>query len=91
MPSDSDAPGAPAAKVDFTSVMANVKAIAARHGIAASMAGDSPAPYSAPPPKRPYEEESYGHHDSSREDDSYGKRMAYDSGRGMFVSSLIQS
>jgi len=85
MPSDSDAPGAPTAKVDFTSVMANVKAIAARHGIAASMAGDAPAPYGAPPPKRPYEEDSYGHPDS-REDDSYGKRMAYDSGRGMLCS-----
>ncbi|KAG0049641.1 hypothetical protein BGZ83_005538 [Gryganskiella cystojenkinii] len=90
MPSDSPAPGAPpAAKVDFSSVMANVKAIAAKHGIAASVAQPPVAAhtltaasgYGAPPPKRPYEDDSsYGRHDD-REDDGYGKRMAYDSGR----------
>jgi membrane-bound lytic murein transglycosylase B len=77
MPSDSPAPGvpaAPAAKVDFTSVMANVKAIAAKHGIAASMAAPATS-YSAQPPKREFEEDSYSGH--QEDDGSYGKRMAY--------------
>ncbi|KAG0035926.1 hypothetical protein BGZ82_004933, partial [Podila clonocystis] len=76
MPSDApDAPGAPPAKIDFTSALAKVKAIAAKLGTTAA----SSAPETAPAPttsKRPYDDDNYGHGD-----DSYGKRMAYDSGR----------
>ncbi|KAG0206387.1 hypothetical protein BGX28_002150 [Mortierella sp. GBA30] len=84
MPSDApqDAAGAPAPKVDFTSALAKVKAIAAKLGSSASNAAPAPAAASsAPAPmKRPYEDDSYGHGQDSRGDDGYGKRMAYDSG-----------
>ncbi|KAF9184162.1 hypothetical protein BGZ51_003526 [Haplosporangium sp. Z 767] len=86
MPSDTpaqDAAGAPAPKVDFTSALAKVKAIAAKLGSSASTAAPPAAAPSAPAPmKRPYEEDSYGQgHDSRGDDGAYGKRMAYDSGR----------
>ncbi|KAF9925006.1 hypothetical protein FBU30_005140 [Linnemannia zychae] len=91
MPSDAPQDGAPAPKVDFTSALAKVKAIAAKLGSSASSAAapipaTAPAPSASVPPmmKRPYEEDSYGHghggHDN-RDDGHYGKRMAYDSGR----------
>lgn len=82
MPSDTPSQdGAPAPKVDFTAAMAKVKALAARLGNSASNAPSAAAPSAPAPAKRPYEEDSYHGHDS-RGDDPYGKRMAYDSGRG---------
>ncbi|KAF9277799.1 hypothetical protein BGZ68_008992 [Mortierella alpina] len=85
MPSDTpaqDAAGAPAAKVDFTSALAKVKAIAAKLGSSANNAAPpAPAPAASAPIKRPYEEDPYSHGQDSRSDDGYGKRMAYDSGR----------
>ncbi|KAF9125044.1 hypothetical protein BGW39_007719 [Mortierella sp. 14UC] len=93
MPSDAPQDGAPAPKVDFTSALAKVKAIAAKLGSSASNAAPTiPAPATASPTssappmmKRPYEDDSYGYgqggHDSRGGDDHYGKRMAYDSGR----------
>ncbi|KAF9538736.1 hypothetical protein EC957_006251 [Mortierella hygrophila] len=91
MPSDAPQDGAPAPKVDFTSALAKVKAIAAKLGSSASTAAPAipaAAPSTSAPPmmKRPYEDDSYGHgghggHDSRGDDNSYGKRMAYDSGR----------
>lgn len=87
MPADTpgqDGSSAPAPKVDFTAAMAKVKALAAKLGNSASNAPAAAAP-SAPTPapaKRSYEDDSYHSHDS-RGDDPYGKRMAYDSGRGM--------
>ncbi|KAG0311025.1 hypothetical protein BGZ97_012143 [Linnemannia gamsii] len=97
MPSDAPQDGAPAPKVDFTSALAKVKAIAAKLGSSASTAAPSiPAaasPSTSAPPmmKRPYEDDSYGSHggqsggygghDSRGDDNHYGKRMAYDSGR----------
>ncbi|KAF9124739.1 hypothetical protein BGX30_000811 [Mortierella sp. GBA39] len=94
MPSDTPQDGAPAPKVDFTSALAKVKAIAAKLGSSASTAAPAipaAAPSTSAPPmmKRPYEDDSYGHgghgghggHDSRGDDNSYGKRMAYDSGR----------
>ncbi|KAF9571764.1 hypothetical protein EC968_000210 [Mortierella alpina] len=85
MPSDTpaqDATGAPAPKVDFTSALAKVKAIAAKLGSSANNAAPpAPAPAASAPIKRPYEDDSYGHSQDSRSDDGYGKRMAYDSGR----------
>ncbi|CAO3564340.1 unnamed protein product [Mortierella alpina] len=85
MPSDTpaqDAAGAPAPKVDFTSALAKVKAIAAKLGSSANNAAPpAPAPAASAPVKRPYEDDAYGHNQDSRSDDGYGKRMAYDSGR----------
>ncbi|KAG9063941.1 hypothetical protein KI688_004055 [Linnemannia hyalina] len=94
MPSDAPQDGAPAPKVDFTSALAKVKAIAAKLGSSASTAAPAipaTAPSTSAPPmmKRPYEDDSYGHsghgghggHDSRGDDNSYGKRMAYESGR----------
>ncbi|KAG0342824.1 hypothetical protein BG000_000587, partial [Podila horticola] len=76
MPSDApDAPGAPPAKIDFTSALAKVKAIAAKLGTSAASSAPETAPASTTS-KRPYEDDNYG-----PGDDSYGKRMAYDSGR----------
>lgn len=95
MPSDAPQDGAPAPKVDFTSALAKVKAIAAKLGSSASTAAPtipaaSPSTSAPPMMKRPYEEDSYGGqsggyggHDSRGDDNHYGKRMAYDSGRGM--------
>ncbi|KAK3846604.1 MAG: hypothetical protein J3R72DRAFT_433106 [Linnemannia gamsii] len=94
MPTDTPQDGgAPAPKVDFTSALAKVKAIAAKLGSSASTASPAipaAAPSTSAPPmmKRPYEDDSYGHgghghggHDSRGDDGHYGKRMAYDSGR----------
>ncbi|KAF9945569.1 Far upstream element-binding protein 1, partial [Mortierella alpina] len=85
MPSDTpaqDATGAPAPKVDFTSALAKVKAIAAKLGSSAnSAAPPAPAPAASASVKRPYEDDPYSHNQDSRSDDGYGKRMAYDSGR----------
>ncbi|KAF9903841.1 hypothetical protein EC991_003252 [Linnemannia zychae] len=95
MPSDAPQDGASAPKVDFTSALAKVKAIAAKLGSSASNAAPAiPAPAAASPSssappmmKRPYEDDSYGYghgqggHDSRGGDDHYGKRMAYDTGR----------
>ncbi|KAF9087209.1 hypothetical protein BGX23_008299 [Mortierella sp. AD031] len=91
MPSDTPQDGAPAPKVDFTSALAKVKAIAAKLGSSASTAAPAipaaaPATTSAPPMmKRPYEDDTYGHHghghDSRGDDGHYGKRMAYGSDR----------
>ncbi|KAF9339404.1 hypothetical protein BGZ91_006040 [Linnemannia elongata] len=95
MPSDTPQDGAPAPKVDFTSALAKVKAIAAKLGSSASTAAPAipaaAAPSTSAPPmmKRPYEDDSYGQgghgghggHDSRGDDSHYGKRMAYDSGR----------
>ncbi|KAF9159896.1 hypothetical protein BGX21_002855 [Mortierella sp. AD011] len=86
MPSDTpaqDTPGAPAPKVDFTAAMAKVKALAAKLGNSASNTTPQATTPSAPgPAKRPYEEDSYSQgHDSHSDENPYGKRMAYDSGR----------
>ncbi|KAF9924904.1 Far upstream element-binding protein 1 [Mortierella alpina] len=84
MPSDTpaqDAAGAPAPKVDFTSALAKVKAIAAKLGSSANNAAPPAPPAASAPIKRPYEDDSYGQSQDSRSDDGYGKRMAYDSGR----------
>ncbi|KAF9148965.1 hypothetical protein BG015_009272 [Linnemannia schmuckeri] len=92
MPSDAPQDGAPAPKVDFTSALAKVKAIAAKLGSSASTSAPAipaaTAPSTGAPPmmKRPYEDDSYGlgghgGHDSRGDDNHYGKRMAYDSGR----------
>ena len=103
MPSDTPQDGAPAPKVDFTSALAKVKAIAAKLGSSASTAAPAipaaAAPSTSAPPmmKRPYEDDSYGQgghgghsgHDSRGDDSHYGKRMAYDSGRGMFSSPSV--
>ncbi|KAF9395463.1 hypothetical protein CPC16_008228 [Podila verticillata] len=77
MPSDApDAPGAPPAKIDFTSALAKVKAIAAKLGTTAASSAPESAALAPTTSKRPYEDDNYGHGD-----DSYGKRMAYDGGR----------
>ncbi|KAG0294748.1 hypothetical protein BGZ96_000502 [Linnemannia gamsii] len=93
MPSDAPQDGAPAPKVDFTSALAKVKAIAAKLGSSASTSAPtipaaSPSTSAPPMMKRPYEEDSYGGqsggyggHESRGDDSHYGKRMAYDSGR----------
>ncbi|ORZ05943.1 hypothetical protein BCR41DRAFT_174285 [Lobosporangium transversale] len=85
MPSDTpgqDASGAPAAKVDFTAAMAKVKALAAKLGNSASSAAPPVAtPSTHAPLKRSFEDDYSSHGHDGRDDNSYGKRMAYDSGR----------